>query len=53
MSATIIVSFQAKPDQVESLLAFLSGLQAGILEAAEQAAFGQRLLLSSSLKRNT
>jgi len=33
MSATVIVSFQAKPDQVESLLAFLSGLQTGLLEA--------------------
>lgn len=33
MSATVIVSFQAKPDQVETLLAFLSGLQPGILEA--------------------
>ncbi len=33
MSATVIVSFQAKPDQVESLLTFLSGVQSRVIEA--------------------
>jgi quinol monooxygenase YgiN len=33
MSATVIVSFQAKSDQVKALSDFLSGLQAGVLEA--------------------
>jgi len=33
MSTTVIVTFQAKPDQVEALSAFLSGLQSGVLEA--------------------
>ena len=33
MSTTVIISFQAKPDQVETLLEFLSGLQTGLLEA--------------------
>lgn len=33
MSATVIVSFQAKPDQVKSLLTFLSGVQSRVIEA--------------------
>ena len=33
MSATVIVSFQTKPDQDKVLSNFLSGLQAGVLEA--------------------
>ena len=33
MSATVVVSFQAKPDQVESLLKFLSGVQSRVIEA--------------------
>jgi len=33
MNVTVIVAFQAKPDQVESLLAFLSSVQARVLEA--------------------
>jgi quinol monooxygenase YgiN len=33
MSATVIAAFQAKLDQVESLLAFLSGVQSRVIEA--------------------
>ena len=33
MSVTVVVAFQAKPDQVESLLAFLSGVQARVIQA--------------------
>jgi quinol monooxygenase YgiN len=33
MSATVVVSFQAKPDQVKSLLTFLSGVQSRVIEA--------------------
>jgi quinol monooxygenase YgiN len=33
MSTTVMVSFQAKPDQAESLLKFLSGVQSGVIEA--------------------
>jgi quinol monooxygenase YgiN len=33
MSATVIVSFQAKSDQVQALSDFLSGIQAGVMEA--------------------
>ncbi|RJR43032.1 MAG: antibiotic biosynthesis monooxygenase [Desulfobacteraceae bacterium] len=33
MSTTVVVSFQAKPDQVEPLLKFLSGVQARVIEA--------------------
>jgi quinol monooxygenase YgiN len=33
MSVTVVVAFQAKPDQVESLLAFLSTVQARVIKA--------------------
>ena len=33
MSVTVVVAFQAKPDQVEPLLAFLSGVQARVIQA--------------------
>lgn len=33
MSTTVIVSFQAKPDQVQALSEFLSSIQPGVLEA--------------------
>jgi len=36
MSTTVIVAFQAKPDQVDALAEFLSGLQAGVLEAGAE-----------------
>jgi quinol monooxygenase YgiN len=36
MSATVIVSFRAKPEQAPALLTFLSGLQPGMLAAGAQ-----------------
>jgi quinol monooxygenase YgiN len=33
MSTTVIVSFQAKSDQVDALAEFLSGIQPGVIEA--------------------
>lgn len=33
MSATVVVSFRAKPDQVGALLNFLSGVQARVIQA--------------------
>ena len=36
MSTTVIVGFQAKPDQVPALLTFLGGIQPGMLEAGAQ-----------------
>jgi len=33
MNVTVIVAFQAKPDQVEPLLVFLSGVQTHVIEA--------------------
>ena len=33
MSATVVVAFEAKPDRVEALLAFLSGVQSRVIEA--------------------
>ena len=33
MSVTVVVALQAKPDQVESLLVFLSGVQARVIQA--------------------
>lgn len=33
MSATVVVSFQAKPDRVKPLLQFLSGVQSRVIEA--------------------
>lgn len=33
MSVTVIVTFDTKPDQVDGLSTFLSGLQEGMLEA--------------------
>jgi quinol monooxygenase YgiN len=33
MNVTVVVAFQAKPDQVESLLAFLSSVQDRVIEA--------------------
>jgi quinol monooxygenase YgiN len=33
MSVTVVVAFQAKPDQMESLLAFLSNVQARVIKA--------------------
>ena len=33
MTVTVVVAFQAKPDQAESLLAFLSSVQARVIKA--------------------
>jgi quinol monooxygenase YgiN len=33
MSTTVVVAFQAKPDQVKALLDFLSGVQARVIQA--------------------